>query len=323
MKNPVAAVIVTYESADVIGPCVDSCLRQGMEVIVVDNASQDGTAEVAARSGARVIANSENKGFGAAVNQGMGAANLPFVLLLNPDAVVEQGIEALVEACSKEGVAAASGRLLDETGAFQRGFSLRRLPTPAALIFEVLGVNRIWRTNPVNRRYRCLDLAEDRASDVEQPAGAFLLTRRDAWEAVGGFDERFFPIWFEDVDYCRRLINKGLRIRYEPSASARHLGGHSAGRLEWGSREVYWYASLLKYACKHFPRSWTALVCLAVAGGSLLRLIAGIPRRGALRPIRTYGKVIRLACRCLLFRSGGLSDCFVRTIKDQAHIHVL
>ncbi|MCC6366808.1 MAG: glycosyltransferase family 2 protein [Bryobacterales bacterium] len=323
MKDQAAAVIVTYESAEVIGPCVESCLRQGMEVVVVDNASQDGTAEAASRSGARVIANAENRGFGAAVNQGIGATKHPFVLLLNPDAVVEKGIEVLVESCSSEGVAAAAGRLLDEKGSFQLGFSVRRLPTPAALMFEVLGINRIWRTNPVNRRYRYLDLAEDRACDVEQPAGAFFLTRRDAWEAVGGFDERFFPIWFEDVDYCRRLVDKGLRIRYEPAASARHLGGHSAGKLDWGSREVYWYASLLKYACKHFPRNRTALVCLAVAGGSLLRLLAGIPLRGALRSIRTYGKVIRLAGRCLLFRSGGLSDCFDRTIKDQAHIHVL
>ncbi|MCC6342553.1 MAG: glycosyltransferase family 2 protein [Bryobacterales bacterium] len=322
MKNQTTAVIVTYESAEVIGPCVESCLRLGLDVIVVDNASRDGTAEAAARAGARVIANPENRGFGAAVNQGIAASWHPFLLLLNPDAAVAAGIGVLIEACAHPDVAAAAGRLLDENGRFQRGFSLRRLPTPAALICEVLGINRLWRGNPVNRRYRCLDLAEDEACDVEQPAGAFLLARRDAWEAVGGFDERFFPIWFEDVDYCRRLKDKGLRIRFEPAAAARHLGGHSAGKLEWSSREVYWYASLLKYACKHFPRNRTALVCLAVAGGSLPRLLAGIPHRGALRSIRTYGKVIRLACRCLL-SGGGLSGCFDRTIKDQAHIHVL
>ena len=108
----------------------------------------------------------------------------------------------MIDASRQYGLAA--GKLVDKTGVAQKGFTIRRFPTPASLIFELFGINRLWPSNPVNRRYRYLDRDLDQPGPVEQPAGAFLMFRRDVWKRLRGFDESFHPVWFEDVDYCRR-----------------------------------------------------------------------------------------------------------------------
>ncbi len=84
----------------------------------------------------------------------------------------------------------------------------------------MLGINRLWPRNPVNWRFRCydVDLQSMKPVEIEQPAGAFMMIRRDAWERVGGFDESFYPLWFEDVDFCCRLKLAGLRLFHVPSA---------------------------------------------------------------------------------------------------------
>jgi GT2 family glycosyltransferase len=297
-------VIVTYNSESVAGACLDSCAREapGAPVVVVDNASLDGTLEqVRRRNAVRLIVNRENRGFAAAVNQGVEAlAGCERILLLNPDAEIVRGVAALEEICGRAGVGAAAGCLAGSGGAPQAGFGIRRLPTPATLAFEALGINRVWPGNPVNRRYRCAGFDWTRESDVEQPAGAFLMFRREAWRRIGGFDERFHPAWFEDVDFCRRLLEAGYRIRYTPAAVARHAGGHSAAGLPWEWRERFWYASLLKYGAKHFRAGGRLAAGLAVMLGSVLRFVlaavGGKPARDALR---VYGGVIGLAAGSL------------------------
>ena len=90
---------------------------------------------------------------------------------------------------------------------------------------------------------------------VDQPAGAFLMFSRAAWETVGGFDERFWPVWFEDVDFCARIKAAGFRTYYDPEACAKHSGSHSIRALSLENRERYWYGSLLEYAAKHYRSS--------------------------------------------------------------------
>lgn len=293
-------VVVTHESEAEIGACLDRALSKGAEIVVVDNASTDRTCQEVTRRGVRLIANPRNRGFAAAVNQGIQALDTPFVLLLNPDALLETGLDALVDCCREPGVAGAGGKLVDAAGRPQTGFAVRSLPTPAALICEVLLLNRLWPRNPVNWHYRCLGLDLLVRSDVEQPAGAFLMIRRHVWEKLHGFDERFCPLWFEDVDFCWRAKQQGYRMCYTPDAVAKHTGGHSLAKISLENRRLYWYRSLLGFSAKHYRSSTSRLICAAVFLGSIPRMLLGMAALRSLTPITVYGKVMALAGRTFI-----------------------
>jgi GT2 family glycosyltransferase len=267
-----------------------------VEAVVVDNASSDGTREeVSLRPAAKLIANPWNRGFAAAANQGIGALDCDFVLLLNPDVELMNGVEPLAAQCALTGVAAASGKLVAKDGLPQAGFMVRRLPTPSTLAFEILGVNRLWRSNPVNRRYRCFDLSPDAEAQVEQPAGAFLMIRRDVWRQLGGFDESFHPVWFEDVDFAKRAAMAGYTIRYTPLVVAKHSGAHSVGQLPRSTRDGFWYGNLLKYVARHFQRGGAAVVCASLLLSSPLRAVFAILRERPLEAVLIYVRIMRLA----------------------------
>ena len=317
----VAVVIVTHNSGSKIGGCLDAVAGQtsavDVQTIVVDNASSDATlAEVAAR-GVGCLANPNNAGFAAAVNQGIRATDAPLILLLNPDAHLVTGIEALTAHFEDPQTGAAGGMLTGADGRPQTGFMARNLPTPTALIFEVLGINTVWRRNPVNWHYRCLGKDPVILELVEQPAGAFLMFPRKIWERVGGFDERFWPIWFEDVDFCARLKQAGLAVYYEPNAVARHEGTHSIGTLPLEIRERYWYGSLLGYTAKHYTWLTCEGICFAVVLGAALRAVKGCPRYG-LKAFAVYGAVCRLALGRMfkLRRSSGSTVVQCNSVKN-------
>jgi GT2 family glycosyltransferase len=297
MSDRITAVIVTYESEAEIGPCLEALGRYGIGAVVVDNASQDGTARAAERfEGARLIANSRNRGFAAAVNQGFAVCQTPLVLLLNPDTVLISDPRLLAVEFADPEVGAASGPLLNSDGSLQQGFTVRRFPTAVTLAFEVLGLNRILPWNPINRRWRCMDVDLSRPCDVEQPAGAYLMIRHAVWQDLGGFDEGFYPVWFEDVDFCRRLSTKRYRVRFVPSAVAKHTGAHSIRKIPVEIRLFYWYGSLLRYASKHYRRYAEQLLCLAVVSGALARLVPEYLRHpGTKKLVKLYGRILRLA----------------------------
>lgn len=301
----VGIIIVTHNSAGEIGPCLDAAAATGADVLVVDNGSQDGTCSEVERRGTRLIANSRNLGFAAAVNQGVRALRTPLLLLLNPDAIIVNSLAPLRAACLDPRTAAAGGMLVDNSGRPQIGFMVRRFPTPEALCCDALLINRVIPRNPVNWQYRCLDLDYTAPQDVEQPAGAFLMIRRDAWEKLGGFDENFYPLWFEDVDFLKRAKDNAYRIRFIPEAVAKHTGAHSIRKISLEFRQFYWYGSVLKYAAKHFPPGAEKLVCLAVIIGSVMRTVLGVPRQRSLQPIEVYGKVVKLAGRQLWYGTAG------------------
>jgi GT2 family glycosyltransferase len=304
-------VIVTYNSAPVIEACLGALDRYAPDfvVIVVDNASSDDTTERVRRfKNACGINNKANMGFAAAVNQGVRVADrADVILILNPDVELTAPLGPLTEACRTHGMAA--GQLAGVEGVPQAGFAIRRLPTATALIFELFGLNRLWPSNPVNRRYRCLDRDLEEPGPVEQPAGAFLTIRRDVWERLGGFDEAFYPVWFEDVDFCRRAIDSGCRIEYVPSVKALHRGGHSIGALSAGCLAVYWCDSLLRYAAKHFRAVQYRGVCVAVLLSSVPRGLAGIVRERNLELLKVSMRIARVAAgRLVSGQTAGRGD---------------
>ena len=291
----VAIVVVTHESSDVIWSCLDSIAHlRDVEIVVVDNASSDNTRERIPPHRVKLIANHHNAGFAAAVNQGVAATSAPLILLLNPDARLESGLESLIDCFDDPAIGGAGGLLTGEDGQPQKGFMARNLPGPATLIFEVLGINRLWPLNPVNWHYRCLGLDPMVPAFVDQPAGAFFMFRRSVWQQLNGFDESFWPVWFEDVDFCARLRSAGLSVRFEPLARASHRGGHSIAGIPLEIREKYWYGSLLTYAAKHFHPVAFGVVCLSVAVGATARAVRAFPL-GGLRVFGVYSSVVGLA----------------------------
>lgn len=302
------AVIVTHNSAEFIRDTVDSCLAAGLPVVVIDNDSADSTiGQIPMSAEVVVVRNPSNRGFAGGVNQGVRAANTPYILLLNPDARLLTGIEALERAVGEEGHMAAAGMLVAKDNFPQKGFTYRNLPTPAALAFEVLGINRIWPANPVNRRYRCLDADLLVPRTVEQPAAAFFLFRVDAWESLGGFDERFHPVWFEDVDFCQRIVASGGTIRYNPAVQASHFGGHSVQKIEFGERMNVWYASLLKYVSKHFSPFARRMVAAAVVVGVVPRVLFRSRRAPQQSAVAIITKIWRMAGACFFSRARSFS----------------
>jgi N-acetylglucosaminyl-diphospho-decaprenol L-rhamnosyltransferase len=277
----ISVIIVTYHSRDHIGRCLEALTRcTAKEVIVVDNASQDGTVEFVRQKfpAVHVIENPCNLGFAAGANLGASRSTGAAILFLNPDVVCQDGLAALEEVLEeqRDSVVAMAPRLVDTMGRTQTGFTVRRLPTPAAFIFEILLINRLFPNNPVNRAYRCLDMDYSKPQPVEQPAGACLLVRRTAFEACGGFDESFTPVWFEDVDLCLRLRKRG-NILYDPRISFEHAGGHSVETLTFSDRQVYWYRNLLYYVGKHFPWKTGIAIRASLLCGIALRILAELP----------------------------------------------
>jgi N-acetylglucosaminyl-diphospho-decaprenol L-rhamnosyltransferase len=276
-----SAIVVTYNSAAAIGPCLEALTREDCDIIVVDNASQDDTLrrieEFVAWHPVRLIANPENHGFGAAVNQGTREDEGDVFLILNPDAIAQPGaVAALLRCIDSTRAGAVGGALLETDNQPARGFAFRRIPTLGNLICEVLLINHLWPRNPANRRYRCLDADYTQQQQIEQPAGACLAVTREAWDSVGGFDEQFFPVWFEDVDLCKRLLDRGAKIFYCPAALFRHSGAHSVGQLSFRDKQVFWYANMLRYARKHFSQTQVLVLRLAIIKGMLLRSLAAL-----------------------------------------------
>jgi GT2 family glycosyltransferase len=276
-----SVIIVTYNSAAAIEGCLCALASQNCEIVVVDNASQDDTVEhvrtVAHSLPLQLIKISHNIGFAGGVDHGARATNSDVLVLLNPDAVAEPGaIDAVLACFAATGASAVGGALLTSDGKPDEGFAFRRLPTLASLVFEALLINQLWPDNLVNWHYRCLGADYSRRQQVEQPAGACLAVRREAWDSLGGMDTDFYPVWFEDVDFCARLLSSGGTIFYCPEARFRHSGAHSVGKLEFGDKQLFWYRNMVRYATKHCSTVSVLVLRISIIVGMGLRMLASL-----------------------------------------------
>ncbi len=270
-----SAVVVSYNSATYLPDCLRSLRSEGVtDVVVVDNASSDGSVEVAraADPEARVVEAGANLGFGSAANRGVATTLSEYVLILNPDTVVEPGtVKALSEAFDRDPDLAVVGpRMENLDGTLYP--SVRRFPDlGVALGHAFLGL--VWPANPYTRRYRMLDWDHDNpAADVDWVGGACVLVRRTAFDVVGGFDEAYF-MYVEDVDLCWRLGQAGWRIGYEPGGRVVHaLGGSS--RLVPYRMIAEHHRSLLRFVSKSTSGPRRAMVPVVAVGLAVRTLAA-------------------------------------------------
>jgi len=273
----ITAVIVNWNSGGYLRACLESLLitTPGAEIVVVDNASDDSSLELAGAflNQVDVVRNSVNRGFAGAVNQGFAQTSSSYVLILNPDVrVIPGAVEALAHFLDSHPKAAAAGGDLNDK------YLPRSLPSSATIIQENLGLSaRQIRSRPGS------------PVAVEQPAAAALLIRRDAFDEIGGFDERFFPAWYEDVDFCQRLKAAGWEIYFLPEAEFQHEGGYSAKSLGTEKFAEAYYHNQLRYAQKHFGAAAQLSVRASIVVGMLLRM-ATSPRNA-----RAYASVLRKA----------------------------
>jgi GT2 family glycosyltransferase len=253
------------------------------ELVLVDNG---GLGELPARAGVRVLTPGRNLGFAGGSNAGARAARGELLLFLNPDArpagdpfsALLAGFEAHPEA------AGLVPRLDGEDGVAQRGWQLRPLPGPLALLAHAL----FW--NPTRG-----PRAEPPAgAPIEQPAAAALALRRSDFDALGGFDESYWPAWFEDVDLARRLADRRRPLLYHPAARFTHRVGSSLPTLGYGGFLIAYDRNLRRYLARHHGALWAALFTALVPLGALAR-IALLP---LVKPRRVESR--RAAARALL-----------------------
>jgi GT2 family glycosyltransferase len=230
------------------------------EVIVVDNASNDGSVEMLRGEypWATVLVNSDNLGFTRANNQGLALARGRYLLFLNPDTEVSPEALGLMVAYADAHapVGIVGPQLLYEDGSHQS--SRRRFPTLATFFVESTILQRWWPHNSILQRYYVLDRPDDAVSQVDWVVGACMLVRRAVLDQVGAFDEGFF-MYSEEMDLCRRAVEAGWQVVYLPEAVVRHYEGKSSQQVV-AARHIRFFTSRVRYAHKvHGPWAATAL----------------------------------------------------------------
>lgn len=272
MSYTVSAIIVNYNAGPLLRGCVCSLLASplAIEIIVVDNASHDGSLDgLPDSTHIRVIRNTTNVGFAAACNIGIDASSAPFLFFLNPDCFFQPGAVSKLLAGLQTGgrVGMAGGLLVNEDGSEQGG-GRRAVPTPWRSFVRAFGLHRFSDRWPrlFYDFYLHKQPLPDGPVEVEAISGACMLVKREAVEDVGLWDKRYF-LHCEDLDWCMRFRQKGWKILFVPEARIFHaLGACSQSRrvfVEWHKHKgmVRFYRKFFRH---QYPFGLTRLVAVGV-----------------------------------------------------------
>jgi N-acetylglucosaminyl-diphospho-decaprenol L-rhamnosyltransferase len=265
-----SVVIVNWNSGGRLKRCLES-LPADAPTVVVDNASEDDSIELArsARPDTTFIRNSSNRGLSAGLNQGFAATAAPYVLVLNPDiTVTPTSVDLLERDLEAHARAGAVGGYVNEK------YLPRPLATPWTIIRENFGLP-VSAPEQLSRdeRSECKPGRAQPSREVGQAAAAALLVRREAYVAAGGFDERFVPAWYEDVDFCKSLSRAGWEVRFCREAEFVHEGGYSARAMGTTAFASAYYRNQLRYVNKHFGAAAGALVRVSIVIGMTGRMM--------------------------------------------------
>jgi N-acetylglucosaminyl-diphospho-decaprenol L-rhamnosyltransferase len=276
-------VIVNWNAGGQLQRCLESVVRTGSggsepaRVVVVDNASSDGSADGLGfpELPLETIRNSCNEGFAAACNRGAAGGRADYILFLNPDTELFGGsiaqALALMEMPEHRGAGIVGIQLVDERGTVSR--SCARFPTLARCVSRALGLSRL--SPRLFPTYLMADWDHGSSREVDHVSGAFYLARRAVFEALGGFDERFF-VYLEDLDFSYRAKLAGWGSWYLAEARAFHKGGGVSEQAK-AERLFYSTSSRILYAFKHFERmEAVTLLVVTVALEPLVRICSSL-----------------------------------------------
>ena len=267
-------IIVSYNGREHLRKCLQSLAAHGPgvghEVIVVDNASQDGSREMVAAEfpQARLLPLPKNVGFAAGANRGIGEASGEAIVLLNPDSELKEDVfdPMLAYLRGHPDIGILAPKLRDEDGSLQ--LSCRRFPTFSVALFNRYSLlTRLLPRNRFSARYLLTDWDHSAIAAVDWVSGACLMARRSLFEEIGPLDEGYF-MYIEDVDLCQRVHRAGYKVVYFPEAAITHHIGRSSHTLP--SRSIIErHRSMWHYYRKYLRRGW--LLDIVVAGGIALR----------------------------------------------------
>lgn len=274
MKTSIAVCIVNYNTCDLLRSCLASVSNNnGDEIWVIDNHSSDGSRGMVRGEFPTVelVENENNMGFGAAADLAISLCKAPYVLLLNSDTLLHKDtLDRLSEYLDKNpGVGLVGPRITNINGTLQP--SCFPIPTPLQIFLDMSHMNQLISQIPSVREqnYRTWSHSGDRA--VPWVQGSALAIRREAYDAVGGFDKAFF-MYYEEVDLCLRMSNAGWEVHFSPVTEVIHIGAASTDQV-WAEMELQYFKSLALFYRKHLSRLQLIEMVLLIKCVALARLI--------------------------------------------------
>lgn len=264
-------VIVNYNTKKLLVDCIESILDSDIsvdfEVCVVDNNSYDQSFSVfLASPRIKFILNKKNNGYSVANNIAIQNTTGKYILLLNPDTRLYPGsVDLLISRIeADEAIGAVGPKLIREDGSLDKACR-RSFPTPSVWFYHSFGLGKLFPKNPKFNSYNLDHIDPDLEMEVDSLVGACMLVRREAFEMVGGFDERFF-LYGEDLDLCLRMKNNGWAVWYFPNAVITHYKGRSTSLFILKST-VEFYRSMYLFHLKHYFNNTNFLLNILIIVG--------------------------------------------------------
>ncbi len=261
---PLSIVIVNWMTKDALHACLSSILSHApdfeYEIIVIDNASTDGSSELVQQlfPSVKLISLEKNVGYAKGNNIGIIQSKGEFILTLNPDTeFFDDSLSKAVQIMQiNNDISALSGRLLNKDGTTQ--YSMRGFPKFSSILFDWIGLSRLFPNSKVFGAYRMKWFDYDKQQDAQQPMGTFLLYRRSALLKTGIFDEQF-PIFFNEVDLLMRFKKNGFRVVYSPDVKLYHIGGESTKQKR---KQMVWesHYSFMRFYKKWYLKGWKIIL---------------------------------------------------------------
>ena len=311
VKTDVSIIIVNWNTRDALRDCLNSIYEQGgqssFEIIVIDNASIDGSAQMVKTefSDVILIQNRDNKGYAGAANQGIAVSKGRYVLIVNSDIIIYDGaIDKVVKyADTRNDAAIVTCQVLQDSQTVQ--MTCFRFPSLINLFLSASGLAKAFRYNRFFGRESMLWWKRDSIRELDTASGMFLLVRRKAIEEVGMFDDSFF-LYYEETDWCKRFVDAGWKIIFWPQAKVLHVhGGSLSSSQKAAEMFVQQRKSMLLYFKKHHRLCtyWAARFILGLSFGIklmiwniilLLGYLTGINMNMAIKESRKCWGVVKL-----------------------------